>query len=119
MFEKNKIYSTKKLKDHFGGNVQSSMPIKGDQVLYCKFDPKINPNFPKEAWIEVGPIRKKGAELLIKQKNKIPVFKKLDANQWEYLGKAAISDGTSSSKLRSINKTPPRHPVQKILNFIF
>ena len=119
MFEKNKIYSTKKLKDHFGGNIQSSMPIKNGNVLYCKFDSKIYPEFPDEAWIEVGPLRKKAAEIIIRQKISIPVFKKKSTNQWEYLGKASITNGTNNTKLNYINKSPPRSSVQIILKFNF
>jgi hypothetical protein len=119
MLIKNKCYTTRELLAMFGGNIQSSMPFVNGQVLYCKFDPRINPKFPKEAWIEIGPIRKKAAEYLIRSGVNLPLFKKIKSNQWEYLGKAWISDGSEKAALQGINKNPPRNKVQKILKFTF
>lgn len=116
------IFSSNDLLQRFGGNIRPSMPIINGVVPYCKFDPKVNPSFlvdPREAWIEVGPGRKKGAEMLINSGEKIPVFEKVTTGCWRYLGNAKIQDVTTSQKLNLINRNPPRDPVQKILKFVF
>lgn len=119
MLLKNKEYRITDLLHIFGGNAQSSMPLVNGKVPYCKFNPKLNPNFPSNAWIEVGPIRKKGAVYLIKCKMKIPVFQKKAPNIWKYIGKAKISNITTFDELNIINKNPPRNKVQLILKFNF
>lgn len=117
--EKYGIYSTIELLKTFGGNIQSSMPIKNGVVLYCKFNPKINPNFPDEAWIEEGPIRKGAASYLGTCDSAIPIFKKIKTNNWQYLGKAKITDISDEKKIKQINKNPPRDLVQIILKLNF
>lgn len=119
MLKKNKIYSIPQIVKIFGGSAQQSMPFVKGKVPYCKFNPKINPELPKSAWIEEGPIRKKGAEFLISCKHKVPVFKKERSNIWFFLGYASISNGTTTKKLSRINKKPPRNKVQIILKFTF
>lgn len=119
MLKKNKSYTIPQLVNMFGGNAQPSMPFVNGKIPYCKFDPKINPEFPKVAWIEEGPIRKKGAEFLISCKHKVPVFKKERSNKWVFLGYASISNGTTTKKISHINKKPPRNKVQIILKFTF
>lgn len=119
MLKKNNSYTIPQLIDIFGGNAQSSMPFVNGKVPYCKFNPKINPEFPNTAWIEEGPMRKKGAYYLINNASKTPVFKKEGINNWVFQGYAFISDGTSSKKLNMINKNPPRNQVQIILKFDF
>lgn len=119
MLKKNSIYSSKDLLGKFGGSIQPSMPIVGGKVPYCKFDPKINRNFPAEAWIEIGPMRKKGAELMIGSEIKIPVFEKIAIGQWKYLGEAKVTDVSTSKRLAKINQDPPREKVQKILKLKF
>ncbi|MBX9585744.1 MAG: hypothetical protein K2X50_00655 [Gammaproteobacteria bacterium] len=114
---KNKIYTSQYLKDMYGGNFRCSMPLVNGIVEYCKFDPKINLNFPAEAWIEVGPLRRKSAVSLLRSKIKIPIFEKISTNQWKFIGKARISDGTTNEALKYINKNPPREEVQFILKF--
>lgn len=118
MLKKNHVYSSKYLLENFGGNIQASMPIVNGAVPYCKFDPKINHKFPTEVWIEVGPIRKKGTELMLETDKKIPVFQKLATNQWKYLGEAVVSDLTTPKKLQQLNKAPPRDKIQKILGLL-
>lgn len=119
MLKKNKFYTIPQLVKIFGGGAQPSMPFVKGKVPYCKFNPKINPEFPNTAWIEEGPIRKKGAEFLIKCRTKIPIFKKEKVNKWIFLGYALISNGTTSKKLNKINKNPPRNKIQTILKFNF
>jgi len=119
MLTKNKIYTTNDLIAIFGGNVQSSMPFVSGEVIYCKFNPKINPDFPNKAWIEVGPRRRKGALYLAQCNKRIPVFEKVHVNGWKYLGKALISDVTNEFELKKINKSPPRDKIQIILKFKF
>lgn len=119
MLKKNKSYSTFQLLKMFGGSAQPSMPFVNGKVPYCKFNPKINPNFPDEAWIEEGPMRRKGAEFLSACKIKIPVFKKEKTNTWTFIGFAIISNVTTIKKLSFINKNPPRNKVQIILKFEF
>jgi hypothetical protein len=119
MLKKNKIYSIPQLVKIFGGGAQPSMPFVNGKVPYCKFNPKINPEFPHTAWIEEGPLRRKGAEFLSTCKIKIPVFKKEATNKWIFLGYALISNGTTIKRLSAINKNPPRNKVQIILKFKF
>ena len=119
MLKKNKNYTIPRLVKIFGGSAQSSMPFVKGKVPYCKFNPKINPEFPNTAWIEEGPIRKRGAEFLIKCNTKIPVFKKIGINKWAFIGNAWVSDGTTLKGLKKINKNPPRNKVQIILKFNF
>lgn len=95
------------------------MPFVNGKVPYCKFNPKLNPGFPNKAWIEIGPIRKKGANFLIKSKYKIPVFQKEGNNNWKFVGFAKISDATNLRELANINKKPPRAKVQIILKLNF
>lgn len=95
------------------------MPLICGKVLYCKFNKKINHDFPRTAWIEIGPLRKKGAIYLTKCKLQIPVFEKIKSNQWKYLGKALISDATNQKELDRLNKNPPREKIQMILRFKF
>lgn len=46
---KNKIYTAYELTEFFGGGVQPSMPFVNGRVPYCKFNPKLNPDFPAKA----------------------------------------------------------------------
>ena len=119
MLKKNKSYTIPQIIKIFGGSAQPSMPFVNDKVPYCKFDPKINPEFPDNAWIELGPMRKKGAEFLIQCGYKIPVFKKEGTNKWKFMGYAKILNGTTKKTLKLINKSPPRNKVQIILKFNF
>lgn len=119
MLKKNKSYTIPQIIKIFGGSAQPSMPFVNGTVPYCKFNPKINPEFPNTAWIEEGPFRKKGANFLIKCDSKIPIFKKEETNKWIFLGYAFISNGTTLKKLNTINKNPPRNKVQIILKFNF
>ena len=119
MLKKNKNYTIPQLVKIFGGSAQPSMPFVSGRVPYCKFNPKINPEFPVTAWIEEGPVRKKGAEFLIECDTKVPVFKKEGVNSWVFIGYAFILDNTTSKKLDEINKNPPRNKVQIILKFNF
>ena len=116
---KNKIYSTTFFKQNYGGNVQCSMPIVNGTVPYCKFDPKINWNFPNEAWIEDGPIRYKSAMILAEQTNPIPVFKKIERNKWAYIGLASVHIRRSERYKDQLNIKPPRNKIQIILVFNF
>lgn len=119
MLKENEVYSIDQLKNLFGGNMQSSMPIKNGKVTHCKFNPKINPKFPNEVWIEIGPIRKKGANYLANTNTKIPVFEKLKANKWKYIGKASFVKKSTPSYLKCINTKPPRDEVQIVLEIRF
>lgn len=116
---KGKIYSSKDLFKTFGGNIQSSMPFVNKKVPYCKFSKKINPQFPDEAWIEIGPMRKKGVEYLTNCKSSIPVFEKVKTNSWKYLGKASISEISDKNRIKIINDKPPRQKIQSIIKFNF
>lgn len=64
-------------------------------------------------------MREKGALYLIRSESKIPIFKKINVNKWEYVGKAIITDATNKKELNEINKKPPRDKVQIILEFKF
>ncbi len=119
MLKKNMVYTTRQIKTKFGGSIVPSMPFVNGTVPYCKFNPQINKQFPKEAWIEVGPLRLKGAIYLIQSSKKIPVFEKVSGGKWIYLGKASVTDGTTSKRLNQINQNPPRGIVQKILILTF
>ena len=46
----------------------------------------MNPKAPYEIWVGDGPRIKMKAELLIAQKEPIPVFLKQRTNQWLYVG---------------------------------
>lgn len=116
---KNSTYSSSELIKIFGGNIQSSMPLTKGIVLYCKFNPKINPNFPQEAWIEEGPYRKRAACYLINCQQEIPIFKKIKPNNWQYIGHAIISEDYDINRIKNINKSPPRAPIQTILKLTF
>jgi len=63
VLKKNKSYSIPQLVKIFGGGTQPSMSFVNSKVSYCKFNPKINPEFPHADWIEEGPIRRKGANI--------------------------------------------------------
>ncbi|MGQ3888466.1 hypothetical protein ACQUW5_05470 [Legionella sp. CNM-1927-20] len=119
MLRENTIYTSTELLKLFGGNLQSSMPLVKGRVLYCKFNPRINPNFPEEAWIEEGPYRKKSAHYLINCNLEVPIFKKIKSNNWQYVGKATISDSSDTNRIKNINVSPPRNPVQIILKLHF
>ena len=120
MFKKGDVYSTDTIVGKFGGSKVYSMPIVGGQVPYCKFTPKINPNFESnhEVWIEEGPILEKGADLLAKASEKVHVFKKLGTGQWEFLGMFNFKKVHDQAKLQRINKNPPRKRVACILKLV-
>ncbi len=119
MFKINEIYTSKQLIKEFGGNIRASMPFVKGKVPYCKFNPKINPEFPDKAWIEVGPRRRKGAEYLIDCHLRIPVFEKVKTNHWKFLGEAFITDITRLNEVRKINSNPPRDKIQLIIKFTY
>jgi hypothetical protein len=110
MFKKDQIYSTNEIVNEWGGNVNYSMPLVNGAVPYCKFKPKLNPNFilKNEIWVEQGPMREKGANILLSSATKIPVFEKIKTGSWRYKGKFVFKKINDKKRLNQINKNPPR-----------
>ncbi len=117
----NQIYSSKDIQTSFGGNYQACLPMTDGCVNVGRFHKNLNPNFPNEAWIEVGTIREKSARLVFAMQKPIPLFEKYGTGKWKFLGtfKATkLHDSKSNpQKLASLNQNFPRDPVAIVLEF--
>ncbi|MFN2456372.1 MAG: hypothetical protein ABR577_19420, partial [Pyrinomonadaceae bacterium] len=85
-FKIGKVLTRKQIHKLFGGDEISYLPhVEGRIVCGC-FDTNLNPYAPELVPFGDAPNVVKYAELLVRQKNAIPVFLKLASNQWEYRG---------------------------------
>ena len=110
-----KTYAHSDLVEFFRGDMQSYLPQNGGRVVCGCLNPEMNPKAPYEIWVGDGPRIKMKAELLIAQKEPIPVFLKQRTNQWLYVGMMEADAFTTERNLLSeVTKTAKR-PVIGVL----
>ena len=114
-FRQRATYAHSDLAEFFKGDMQSYLPQRGGRVVCGCLNPEMNPKAPYEVWVGNGPRIKRKAELLIAQKEPIPVFMKRHTNQWLYVGMMeAVAFSMQRTLVSQITKTAKR-PVIGVL----
>lgn len=86
MFEKGCLYTRDEIHELVGGGVQPFLPEKNGKVVAGCFCPEQNPNAPLEIDVEEGSRRQMSALRAASQPDAFPVFLKVEAKAWRYVG---------------------------------
>lgn len=93
------LYTRREISDKIGGSMQSYLPRANGRVVAGCFTTELNPEAPFEVLVGDGVEILKSARALAVQGGFIPVFMKIDVNQWEYAGDFRCTDYTESPRL--------------------
>lgn len=92
-FVKGESYKLDDIRKNLGGPLLSSIATRGNQILYVKFkeDRKLNPNLPKEVWIQNGPKQIENAQNWLAKKDPTMMFyMPKESNKWQYFGLVVV-----------------------------
>ena len=102
------LYSCKQQSKTHGGNPRLTLPDSEDRVTLIRFRPDKNPDGPH--LIDHGPPKSAGSrlpdriEMLRRQREPIPVYRRARGGEWEYLGRyrvQGITDGGPEAARRT------------------
>ncbi|MFZ6747717.1 hypothetical protein [Undibacterium sp. Ren11W] len=92
MFEINKNYSREDIYSVCGGDKQAFLPIRNGKVVAACIRPELNPLAPDVIVCNNGASARAAGKTLAKQVEAIPVFIKLDAELFRYVGQFAANE---------------------------
>lgn len=85
-FVRGHTYTRDQIHDQLGGELVTYLPQKRGEIVCGCFTQDLGPLIPAEVLVGTGPEVQEKARLLRDQKGAIPIFCKLGAGEWEYLG---------------------------------
>ncbi len=85
-FRLGQVYTRQQIHDAVGGGVQSYLPRKNGRIVCGCFTHDLNSHAPDIVLVGDAPNVIRDAEVFAKQLDPVPVFIKLQVNQWEYVG---------------------------------
>lgn len=86
-------YSSQRICDLAGGGNSQTYLLRLDgRIVAGRFDPKLNPNAPREVYAGHGPVIVESASLAVEQNSDFPVFLKRGNKDYEYVGRFSASE---------------------------
>jgi hypothetical protein len=86
MFDVGKPYTRKEIHAQLGGSMRACLlEARGSVVGIC-YEPRMNPQAPREILIGRGPQKERAGQALAAQPDAVPVFAKRRSNTWEFVG---------------------------------
>jgi hypothetical protein len=81
-------YSRREISDKIGGSIRSYLPDRRGRVVCGCFrtEPQFGPDAPDKVTAYGGPRSMRASDMLLTQKDPIPVFLRREWSAWEYVG---------------------------------
>ena len=79
-------YTREDIHNMLGGEMVTYLPQVDYRIVCGCFTEELNPGQPLEILVGDAPIVKEKAELIVSQGSAIPVFLKMDSDEWQYVG---------------------------------
>ena len=96
MFELNKNYTRQFIHGICGGSKQAFLPTKDGKVVAACLRPDLNPNAPDVIICSGAAASRAAGRTLARQGGTIPVFIKMEADLFRYVGQFAVTDSMTS-----------------------
>jgi hypothetical protein len=115
-FRKGAVYTRERIQEELGGENETYLPQKENQIVCGCFTQELSPLAPYLILVGDAPKVVNKARILIMQWRAIPVFMKRAVNEWEYVGKFRVkAHSTDPEEIQQIQQHVGRDNVVMVL----
>ena len=112
-------YSCKEQSRMHGGSVRHTLPERNGEITLIRFELPMNPDGPHI--IDHGPPETSGSrleergEMLRRQSEPLPVYKRVSHEDWEYLGRYRVESITDDARVTAERSEICRRPIKYVI----
>jgi hypothetical protein len=96
MFEEGRNYTRSEIHAALGGGLQDYLPHCDGRVVAVCVTPEMNPSAPEVLLVGSGEDVQRYGAVLAAQRQALPVFLKLGANEWQYRGQYLVTGSSTA-----------------------